>query len=51
MALYNERVEDLTAISQQRDDVKKQYDEWRKKRYKYSFMRCVSYPSSVYPSN
>ncbi|ESR44392.1 hypothetical protein CICLE_v10010934mg [Citrus x clementina] len=32
VAAYNERVEDLTTVTQQRDDVKKQYDEWRKKR-------------------
>ncbi|OMO79282.1 RecF/RecN/SMC [Corchorus capsularis] len=30
--LYNERVEDLNTVTQQRDDIKKQYDEWRKKR-------------------
>ncbi|OWM64577.1 hypothetical protein CDL15_Pgr020544 [Punica granatum] len=30
--LYNERVEDLNMVTQQRDDVKKQYDDWRKKR-------------------
>ncbi|CAK9186095.1 unnamed protein product [Ilex paraguariensis] len=32
VSLYNERVEDLNATTQQRDDVKKQYDEWRKRR-------------------
>ncbi|KAE8718250.1 Structural maintenance of chromosomes protein 4 [Hibiscus syriacus] len=32
VSLYNERVEDLNTATQQRDDVKKQYDEWRKKR-------------------
>ncbi|KAJ4707448.1 Structural maintenance of chromosomes protein [Melia azedarach] len=32
VSLYNERVEDLTTVTQRRDDVKKQYDEWRKKR-------------------
>ncbi|XLT40970.1 hypothetical protein HN873_072262 [Arachis hypogaea] len=30
--LYNERVEELNAVTQERDDIKKQYDEWRKKR-------------------
>lgn len=30
--LYNERVEDLTAVTQQRDDIKKHYDELRKRR-------------------
>ncbi|XP_022149786.1 structural maintenance of chromosomes protein 4 [Momordica charantia] len=30
--VYNERVEDLNTFTQQRDDMKKQYDEWRKKR-------------------
>ncbi|CAB4275028.1 unnamed protein product [Prunus armeniaca] len=29
---YNERVEDLNMVTQQRDDIKRQYDEWRKKR-------------------
>ncbi|KAJ6421642.1 hypothetical protein OIU84_028922 [Salix udensis] len=29
---YNERVEELNLVTQQRDDIKKQYDEWRKKR-------------------
>lgn len=33
VALYNERVEELNAVTQERDDIKKQYDEWRKKRY------------------
>ncbi|CAL5325060.1 hypothetical protein CsSME_00004234 [Camellia sinensis var. sinensis] len=32
VSLYNERVEDLNLITQQRDDIKKQYDDWRKKR-------------------
>ncbi|KAF5748995.1 structural maintenance of chromosomes protein 4 [Tripterygium wilfordii] len=32
VALYNERVEELNIVTQQRDDIKKQYDEWRKKR-------------------
>ncbi|XP_030466328.2 structural maintenance of chromosomes protein 4 [Syzygium oleosum] len=32
VALYSERVDDLNHITQQRDDIKKQYDEWRKKR-------------------
>ncbi|XP_030513204.1 structural maintenance of chromosomes protein 4 [Rhodamnia argentea] len=32
VALYGERVDDLNHITQQRDDIKKQYDEWRKKR-------------------
>lgn len=30
--LYNERVEDLNSVTQQRDEIKKQYDEWRKRR-------------------
>ncbi|GAB2287864.1 Structural maintenance of chromosomes protein 4 [Dionaea muscipula] len=29
---YNERVEELNTVTQERDDIKKQYDEWRKKR-------------------
>ncbi|KAH6791155.1 structural maintenance of chromosome 3 [Perilla frutescens var. frutescens] len=32
VSLYNERVADLNLVTQQRDDVKKQYDEWRKRR-------------------
>ncbi|XP_042969672.1 structural maintenance of chromosomes protein 4-like isoform X6 [Carya illinoinensis] len=30
--LYNDRVEELNQVTQQRDNIKKQYDEWRKKR-------------------
>ncbi|KAM5546561.1 structural maintenance of chromosomes protein 4-like [Rosa sericea] len=30
--LYNERVEDLSIVTKQRDDIKRQYDELRKKR-------------------
>lgn len=33
VSVYNERVEDLNLVTQQRDDIKKQYDDWRKKRY------------------
>lgn len=36
MSLYNERVEDLNSVTQERDDIKKQYDEWRKKRFFHS---------------
>lgn len=32
MASYNERVDELNEVTQERDDIKKQYDEWRKKR-------------------
>ncbi|KAI3452303.1 hypothetical protein Pfo_008968 [Paulownia fortunei] len=32
VCLYNERVADLNLVSQQRDDIKKQYDDWRKRR-------------------
>lgn len=32
VASYNERVEELNAVTQERDDIKRQYDEWRKKR-------------------
>ncbi|KAK8533937.1 hypothetical protein V6N13_028385 [Hibiscus sabdariffa] len=32
VSLYNERIEDLNTVTQQRDDIKKRYDEWRKKR-------------------
>ncbi|KAK4271995.1 hypothetical protein QN277_020606 [Acacia crassicarpa] len=30
--LYNDRVEELNKVTQERDDIKKQYDEWRKRR-------------------
>lgn len=33
MSVYNERVGDLNLVTQQRDDLKKQYDEWRKRRW------------------
>ncbi|XP_065854959.1 structural maintenance of chromosomes protein 4-like [Euphorbia lathyris] len=32
VSLYNERVEELNMVTQQRDDIKRQHDEWRKKR-------------------
>nr|XP_011465606.1 PREDICTED: structural maintenance of chromosomes protein 4-like isoform X1 [Fragaria vesca subsp. vesca] len=32
VSLYNERVEDLSVVTKQRDDIKRQYDEFRKKR-------------------
>ncbi|XP_035550219.1 structural maintenance of chromosomes protein 4 [Juglans regia] len=32
VSLYNDRVEELNKVTQQRDNIKKQYDEWRKKR-------------------
>ncbi|KAL6551563.1 Structural maintenance of chromosomes protein 4 [Orobanche gracilis] len=32
VSLYNERVGDLNSVTQERDDIKKQYDEWRKMR-------------------
>lgn len=41
MSLYNERVEELTTITQNRDDVKKQYDDWRKKRQGFPFILYV----------
>ncbi|XP_054803249.1 structural maintenance of chromosomes protein 4 [Prosopis cineraria] len=30
--LYNDRVEELNKVTHERDDIKKQYDEWRKRR-------------------
>ncbi|XP_040367092.1 structural maintenance of chromosomes protein 4 isoform X2 [Rosa chinensis] len=33
VSLYNEKVEDLSIITKQRDDIKRQYDELRKKRH------------------
>lgn len=58
VSLYNERVGDLNTVTQQRDDIKKQYDEWRKKRhdllylclYLYLYMFC-SFPSYYFYSN
>ncbi|KAE9449289.1 hypothetical protein C3L33_18819, partial [Rhododendron williamsianum] len=35
VSLYNERVEELNSVTQQRDDTKKKYDDWRKKRQVY----------------
>lgn len=32
VSLYNGRVEELNSVTRERDDIKKQYDEWRKKR-------------------
>lgn len=32
VGLYNERVADLNLVTQQRDEIKKQYDEWKKRR-------------------
>ncbi|TKY50255.1 Structural maintenance of chromosomes protein 4 [Spatholobus suberectus] len=32
VSLYSERVEELNAVTQERDDIKKRHDEWRKKR-------------------
>lgn len=31
-SVYNERVQELNSVTQERDDIKKQYDEWRKRR-------------------
>ncbi|KAF5815892.1 hypothetical protein HanXRQr2_Chr03g0128171 [Helianthus annuus] len=32
VSIYNERVEELNVVTNERDDTKKQYDEWRKRR-------------------
>ncbi|GAB4831648.1 Structural maintenance of chromosomes protein 4 [Ancistrocladus abbreviatus] len=32
VSLYNGRVEELNVVTQERDEIKRQYDEWRKKR-------------------
>ncbi|KAG8659531.1 hypothetical protein MANES_02G046500v8 [Manihot esculenta] len=32
VSLYNERVEELNMVTEQRNDIKRQHDEWRKKR-------------------
>ncbi|GAV58095.1 SMC_N domain-containing protein/SMC_hinge domain-containing protein [Cephalotus follicularis] len=32
VSVYNERAGELNTVTQQRDDIKQQYDEWRKKR-------------------
>ncbi|KAK9272047.1 hypothetical protein L1049_002416 [Liquidambar formosana] len=42
VSLYNERVGDLNVVTQQRDDIKKQYDEWRKKR-QFSLLICFRF--------
>lgn len=36
--MYNERVEDLNSVTQQRDEIRKQYDEWRKRRLALFFV-------------
>ncbi|VFQ90359.1 unnamed protein product [Cuscuta campestris] len=33
VSLYNERVEELNSVTKGRDDLKRQYDEWRKRRF------------------
>lgn len=48
VSLYNERVEDLNMVTQQRDDIKKQYDEWRKKRYGSLLFLYTSIPANLY---
>ena len=35
VSLYNEQVEELNKVTQQHDDIKRRYDEWRKKRHAY----------------
>lgn len=42
VTLYNERVKELNSVTQERDDVKKQYDEWRKRRPVYFFI-CMTF--------
>lgn len=51
--LYNERVEDLNMVTQQRDDIKKQYDDWRKRRHAYLSLRILQNwtPSATAGSN
>lgn len=39
--LYNDRVEELNKVTQERDDIKKQYDEWRKRRSANSSFFCI----------
>lgn len=41
VTLYNERVEELNSVTQERDDVKRQYDEWRKKRQVFIFLSKI----------
>ncbi|EXB31972.1 Structural maintenance of chromosomes protein 4 [Morus notabilis] len=36
VSVYSDRVEDLNTVTQQRDNIKKQYDEWRKKRHGFN---------------
>lgn len=47
VSVYNERVQDLNMVTQERDDVKKQYDEWKKRRLVYFtlfifFITCLA---------
>lgn len=51
VALYNERVEDLTTVTQQRDDIKKQYDEWRKRRHGFLSVHYVPLYSFLSPNS
>ncbi|KAJ9564038.1 hypothetical protein OSB04_000004 [Centaurea solstitialis] len=37
VSVYNERVEELNSVTNERDETKRQYDEWRKKRQAYFF--------------
>ncbi|KVI02569.1 RecF/RecN/SMC [Cynara cardunculus var. scolymus] len=37
VSVYNERVEELNLVTNERDETKRQYDEWRKKRQVYLF--------------
>ncbi|GER48317.1 structural maintenance of chromosomes protein [Striga asiatica] len=38
VSLYNERVGDLNSVTNERDDIKKQYDDWRKKRFQHNLV-------------
>lgn len=47
-SLYTERVEELNTVTQQRDDLKKQYDELRKRRQVYPLYYCIFIISSEF---
>lgn len=42
MELYNGRVVELNSVTQERDDIRKQYDELRKRRYATPLVFSIS---------
>lgn len=48
VTLYNERAEELNSVTQERDDIKRQYDEWRKKRQSpFTLFRILSFHLNI----